>query len=75
MNLMVSTTCAAQNFSQSELKALGEHGPYQLVLRHAHGVIVEYFHATEDALRRQVELEDLLRAAQGFGGSVTHRAP
>ena len=72
---MLSGTCIAQNLSQSELKALGQNGPYQLVLRHAHGVIVEYFHATDDALRRQAELEDLLSAAQGFGGSVTRRAP
>ncbi len=40
-------------------------GPYRLTVRHAQGVIVEYFHTSASALMRQQELEDLLIAARG----------
>jgi hypothetical protein len=50
-----------------DMVALGEDGPYRLALGHRHGTIVEYFSTTEGALRRLVELERLLDAAQGFG--------
>ena len=57
-------------FGRSNLVALGERGPYRLTLPHADGVIVEYFRTTEAALRRLVELEDLLAAAHGFSRCV-----
>jgi hypothetical protein len=40
-------------------------GPFRLTVRHAHGVIVEYFQTSAAALLRQQELEDLLIAARG----------
>jgi hypothetical protein len=40
-------------------------GPFRLTVRHAHGVIVEYFQTSAAALMRQQELEDLLIAARG----------
>ena len=62
----MSCTDADHVARQSNLIALAKDGPYQLTVPHAHGVIVEYFQTTEDALRRQVELDDLVSAAQGF---------
>ena len=38
-------------------------GPFRLTVRHAQGVIVEYFKSPSSALLRQAELEDLLIAA------------
>ena len=40
-------------------------GPFRLTVRHAQGVIVEYFATAAGALLRQQELEDLLIAARG----------
>ena len=40
-------------------------GPYRLTVRHAQGVIVEYFQTSAAALLREQELEDLLIAARG----------
>jgi hypothetical protein len=48
-----------------ELTAVESHGPYRLTVRHAQGVIVEYFNTSAAALLRQQELEDLLIAARG----------
>jgi hypothetical protein len=48
-----------------ELVALGKDGPYRLIVRHAHGVIIEYFETTVAALQREAELEHLLTAARG----------
>jgi hypothetical protein len=48
-----------------DLTACGDNGPYRLVIRHAHGSIVEYFQTTADALDREAELEELLIAARG----------
>jgi hypothetical protein len=47
-----------------DLLALGRAGPYQLVVHHAHGAIVEYFADVTAALLRQGELEDLLIEAR-----------
>jgi hypothetical protein len=48
-----------------DVTSCGESGPYRLVIRHAHGSIVEYFQTPTDALRREAELEELLIAARG----------
>ena len=48
-------------------------GPFRLTVRHAQGVIVEYFNTAAAALLRQQELEDLLIAARG-GDGRTHAA-
>jgi hypothetical protein len=56
----------ANHLPTPTIVALGRSGPYRLTIHHASGVIVEYFHTTDDALHRQAELEDLLTAAQGF---------
>jgi hypothetical protein len=45
-------------------------GPFRLTVRHAHGIIVEYFNTSAAALLRQQEIEDLLIAARG---SSSHR--
>ena len=47
-----------------DLLALGRAGPYQLVVHHANGVIVEYFADVAAALLREGELEDLLIEAR-----------
>ena len=48
-----------------DVTACGDKGPYRLVIRHAHGTIVEYFHTATDAIDRETELEELLIAARG----------
>jgi hypothetical protein len=48
-----------------ELTAMEIEGPFRLTVRHARGVIVEYFNTSAAALLRQQELEDLLIAARG----------
>jgi hypothetical protein len=48
-----------------ELLAVESPSAYKLTLRHADGVIVEYFKTSAAALLRQHELEDLLIAARG----------
>ena len=50
-----------------ELTSCGQEGPYRLVMRHAHGAIVEYFQTPTAALEREAQLEDLLIAARGAG--------
>jgi hypothetical protein len=50
-----------------ELTSCGQEGPYRLVMRHAHGAIVEYFPTPSAALEREAELEELLIAARGAG--------
>jgi len=62
-----------RRFGPSELVALSEDGPYRLTMPHLRGVIVEYFHTTEAALKRMIELEQLLGAAQGFHGADASR--
>jgi hypothetical protein len=47
-----------------DLLAVGRTGPYQLVVHHAHGAIVEYFTDVTAALVREGELEDLLMEAR-----------
>jgi hypothetical protein len=59
-------TALPYHVNRRELVALGENGPYRLALPHAHGVIVEYFSTIDAALKRMMELECLLAAAQGF---------
>ena len=54
-----------------DLLAWGRAGPYQLVLHHAHGAIVEYFADVTAALLRQGELEALLIEA-GSASRLTH---
>jgi hypothetical protein len=49
-------------------------GPFRLTVRHARGVIVEYFNTSAAALLRQQELEDLLIAARGGDGPAHHEA-
>jgi hypothetical protein len=56
---------AGPEMVQWELTAVQSDGPYRLVVRHALGVIVEYFNTSAAALLRQQELEDLLIAARG----------
>jgi hypothetical protein len=43
----------------------------RLTMQYPRGAIVEYFKTTEMALDRERELEDLLIAARGFGGTTT----
>lgn len=50
---------------RSEVVSLGAGGPIRLTVFHARGRIVEYFPDAASALRRQMELERLLAAAQG----------
>ena len=47
-----------------DLTSCGDNGPYRLVMRHAHGSIVEYFQTPTDALLREAQLEELLIAAR-----------
>lgn len=48
-------------------------GSFRLTVRHAQGVIIEYFQTSSAALLRQQELEDLLIAARG-GDDEAHFA-
>jgi hypothetical protein len=47
-----------------DVTSCGNNGPYRLIIRHAHGSIVEYFQTPTDALLREAELEELLIAAR-----------
>jgi len=58
-----------------DVVALGHNGPYRMTLRHAHGVIVEYFTTTDAALLRVKALASLLDAAQGFVGCDRELSP
>ena len=63
--LMSNVFMAGQELVRWDVTACGDTGPYRLVIRHAHGTIVEYFHTATDALDREAELEELLIAARG----------
>jgi hypothetical protein len=51
-----------------EVTSCGSDGPYRLVMRHAHGSIIEYFDSARAALEREGELEQLFTAARGLEG-------
>jgi hypothetical protein len=57
---MMNCFMAGPDVVSWDLLALGRAGPYQLIVHHAHGAIVEYFADVTDALLRQGELEELL---------------
>lgn len=62
---------AGSEMMRSELKALGPRGPYQLIIAHGQGTIVEYFKTSKAALLRQAELEKLLQSARGHTVNYT----
>jgi hypothetical protein len=62
---MLSFFMAGPDLVRWELKTV-EGGGYCLTVRHASGVIVEYFSSVAAALLREQELETLLQAARGF---------
>jgi hypothetical protein len=64
LSTMLNYFMAEPNQVTWDLVALGRAGPYQLVIHHAHGAIVEYFADVTAALLRQGELEDLLIEAR-----------
>jgi len=64
--LMSNVFMAGPDLVRWELTSCGgDQGPYRLIVRHAHGSIVEYFESPTAALVREAELEDLLVAARG----------
>jgi hypothetical protein len=67
--IVLSFFMAGPELVRWELTAVESDGPYRLVVRHALGVIVEYFNTSAAGLLRQQELEDLLIAARG---SIIH---
>jgi hypothetical protein len=67
--IVLSFFMAGPEMVRWELTAMESDGPLRLVVRHAQGVIVEYFNTSAAALLRQQELEDLLIAARG---TITH---
>jgi hypothetical protein len=62
---MSNVFMAGQELVRWDVTTCGEHGPFRLVIRHAHGSIVEYFPTATAALEREAELEELLIAARG----------
>lgn len=62
---MSNVFMAGPDLVRWELTSCGDDGPYRLVIRHAHGSIVEYFQTPTAALIREAELEELLIAARG----------
>jgi len=64
LGAMMNYFMAGPDVVSWDLLALGRAGPYELVVHHAHGAIVEYFADVTTALLRQVELEDLLIEAR-----------
>lgn len=62
---MSNVFMAGPDLVRWELTSCGDDGPYRLVIRHAHGSIVEYFQTPTAALIREAELEELLVAARG----------
>ncbi len=64
LGTMMNYFMAGPDVVSWDLLALGRAGPYQLVVHHAHGAIVEYFADVTAALLRQGELEDLLIEAR-----------
>jgi hypothetical protein len=61
---MMSYFMAGPDVVSWDLLALGRAGPYQLIVHHADGALVEYFGDVASALLRQGELEDLLIEAR-----------
>lgn len=61
---MLSFFMAGPDMVRWEL-TIEPNGSYRLTVRHAQGVIIEYFQTSAGALLRQQELEDLLIAARG----------
>jgi hypothetical protein len=70
---MSNVFMAGPDLVRWELTSCGDQGPYRLIVRHAHGSIVEYFESPTAALIREAELEDLLVAARG-GRPLAHGA-
>jgi hypothetical protein len=68
LGMMLNCFMAGPNVVSWDLLALGRAGPYQLVVHHAHGTIVEYFADVTAALLREGELEDLLVEAPSMSG-------
>jgi hypothetical protein len=64
---VLSFFMAGPDLVHLQLTAVELNGPYRLTVRHAQGVIVEYFGTPAAALLRTQELEDLLIAARGPG--------
>jgi hypothetical protein len=64
-HVMSNVFMAGPELVRWDVTACGDNGPYRLVIRHAHGSIVEYFHTSTEALDREAELEELLIAARG----------
>jgi hypothetical protein len=64
LSAMLNCFMAGPDIVSWDLRALGRAGPYQLVVHHAHGALVEYFADLTAALLRQGELEDLLIEAR-----------
>jgi hypothetical protein len=64
LGTMMNYFMAGPDLVSWDLLALGRAGPYQLVVRHAHGAFVEYFADVAAALLREGELEDLLIEAR-----------
>ena len=62
---MSNVFMAGPDLVRWELTACGNDGPYRLIIRHAHGSIVEYFETPTAALVREAELEELLIVARG----------
>src|ERR1700758_1628271 len=68
LDMMLNCFMAGPDVVSWDLLALGRAGPYQLIVHHAHGAIVEYFADVTAALLRQGELEDLLIEARSRSG-------
>ena len=62
---MMTLYTAGIDLVRSELVALGPEGPYRLTVNYGKGSIVEYFHHVNEALAREAEIEQLVRAARG----------
>ena len=68
---MLSFFMAGPEMVQWEL-TVDVNGPFRLTVRHARGVIVEYFTKTAAALQRESEIEALLTgAAMAVQGSAS----
>lgn len=71
---MLSFFQAGSHLVQWEITAVERDGPFRLAVRHAHGVIVEYFEDADAALNRQRDLEQLLIAAATHGRAAPRDA-